>query len=434
LTLFSPGRDLPLPRLDDRTFADLVEEVRSAIPAYEPEWTDHNASDPGITLIELLAWATEMLVYRSHQVTQDHLIAFLQLLRGPAWPPEGWAPTDLDGDVAETLRELRALSQSVTVADHETLAAAVDGVGRALCVPRRNLVGSTETYRSAPAVADISVIVLPESLPDPPPEDDPSGAWQPPRELLDAVKARLEPTRIVTTRLHVVGPVFVPLSVSAVVARQPEAPAAGDLRQVIAAAIGDFFHPLRGGKDGHGAPAGRSVYVSEVYGVIEHVPGVDHVPDLTIESAWQPRFTRAAEGKVVWNDDGTQLGLDLDAHHLPLALPALDRIVIGSEFVRISVRLRAGAPVAIDTHELLDVVRRRFHPLADGPDGSSAWTTTSAQLRADLSQLPGAVIDVLEMSGDPAHVSTDPTTGVTTVTVPAGHLAEVDVRLARRDV
>jgi hypothetical protein len=252
--------------------------------------------------------------------------------------------------------------------------------------------------------------------------------------LLDAVRAKLQPTRIVTTRLHVVGPVFVPLFVSAVIARHPEAAVAGDLRQAIAAAIADFFHPLSGGKDGHGAPPGRTIYASEVYGILERVPGVDHVPDLRIESAWQPQFTRAVEGKVLWNDDGTQLGLDLDAHHLPLALPALDRIVIGSEFVRISVRLRAGAPVAVDTHELLDVVRRRFHPLADGPDGSSAWTTTSTQLRDDLSRVPGAVVDALELSGDPAHVSTDPTTGITTVTVPAGHLAEVDVRLARRDV
>ena len=29
-----------------------------------PEWTEHNVSDPGITLIELFAWMTEMLIYR----------------------------------------------------------------------------------------------------------------------------------------------------------------------------------------------------------------------------------------------------------------------------------------------------------------------------------------------------------------------------------
>ena len=40
---------LPLPNLDDRRWADLVEEGRALIPFYAPEWTDHNASDPGIT-------------------------------------------------------------------------------------------------------------------------------------------------------------------------------------------------------------------------------------------------------------------------------------------------------------------------------------------------------------------------------------------------
>ena len=43
---------LPVPNLDDRTFQDLVNEARRRIPVYCPEWTDHNLSDPGITLSE----------------------------------------------------------------------------------------------------------------------------------------------------------------------------------------------------------------------------------------------------------------------------------------------------------------------------------------------------------------------------------------------
>ena len=59
---------LPVPNLDDRTFQDLVNEARSRIPLHCPEWSDHNLSDPGITLIELFAWMTELIIYRLNQV------------------------------------------------------------------------------------------------------------------------------------------------------------------------------------------------------------------------------------------------------------------------------------------------------------------------------------------------------------------------------
>ena len=44
---------LDIPNLDDRRWADLVEDARALIPRQAPRWTDHNAHDPGITFIEL---------------------------------------------------------------------------------------------------------------------------------------------------------------------------------------------------------------------------------------------------------------------------------------------------------------------------------------------------------------------------------------------
>jgi hypothetical protein len=46
---------VPLPNLDDRRWIDLVEEGRSLLPFYAPQWTDHNIHDPGITLLELFS-------------------------------------------------------------------------------------------------------------------------------------------------------------------------------------------------------------------------------------------------------------------------------------------------------------------------------------------------------------------------------------------
>ena len=45
--------------LDNIDFGELVEFGRSMIPTYAPEWTDHNYHDPGIMLIELLAFVAD---------------------------------------------------------------------------------------------------------------------------------------------------------------------------------------------------------------------------------------------------------------------------------------------------------------------------------------------------------------------------------------
>jgi predicted phage baseplate assembly protein len=71
---------LPAPNLDDRRFQDIVDEAKRRIPRYCPEWTDHNVSDPGIALVELFAWMTEMTLYRLNQVPDRLYVKFLELV------------------------------------------------------------------------------------------------------------------------------------------------------------------------------------------------------------------------------------------------------------------------------------------------------------------------------------------------------------------
>jgi len=71
---------LPRPKLDDRQFQDIVDEAKKRIPHYTREWTDHNVSDPGVTLIELFAWMTDVLLYRLNQVPDLHFIQFMEML------------------------------------------------------------------------------------------------------------------------------------------------------------------------------------------------------------------------------------------------------------------------------------------------------------------------------------------------------------------
>jgi predicted phage baseplate assembly protein len=74
--------------LDLRDFQDIVDEARRLIPRYCPEWTDHNVSDPGITLIELFAWMTEMTLYQLNRVPDRMYERFLEMVGVQRRPPE----------------------------------------------------------------------------------------------------------------------------------------------------------------------------------------------------------------------------------------------------------------------------------------------------------------------------------------------------------
>ena len=69
-----------LPVIDNRRYDELVAELRTRIPRYTPEWTDLNDSDPGITLIQLFAWLSDMLLYRMGRVPELNYLKFLELL------------------------------------------------------------------------------------------------------------------------------------------------------------------------------------------------------------------------------------------------------------------------------------------------------------------------------------------------------------------
>ncbi|MCW2977288.1 MAG: putative baseplate assembly protein [Actinomycetia bacterium] len=78
---------LPVPNLDDRRFQDLVDDAKRLVQLQCPEWTDHNVSDPGVTLIELFAWMTDQILYRLNRVPDLHYVKFLDLLGVTLFPP-----------------------------------------------------------------------------------------------------------------------------------------------------------------------------------------------------------------------------------------------------------------------------------------------------------------------------------------------------------
>lgn len=78
---------LPAPNLDDRRFQQLVDEAKRFIQRRCPEWSDHNVSDPGVTLVEVFAHMVDQLVYRLNRVPEKNYLAFLDLLGVRMFPP-----------------------------------------------------------------------------------------------------------------------------------------------------------------------------------------------------------------------------------------------------------------------------------------------------------------------------------------------------------
>lgn len=108
---------LPVPNLDDRRFQDLVDEAKRLVQQRCPEWTDHNVSDPGVTLIETFAWMTDQLIYRLNRVPDRNYIKFLELIGVTLFPPTA-ARTDvtfwLSGPQPDVVR-IPAATQVATV-------------------------------------------------------------------------------------------------------------------------------------------------------------------------------------------------------------------------------------------------------------------------------------------------------------------------------
>lgn len=67
------------PTLDTLRWDDLVRQGRAQLPIVSPAWTDENTSDPGIALLELIAWIVETDSFRSNAVSDRERRRLLSL-------------------------------------------------------------------------------------------------------------------------------------------------------------------------------------------------------------------------------------------------------------------------------------------------------------------------------------------------------------------
>jgi hypothetical protein len=324
-----------MPELDDRDYDDLVQEGLSLLPVAAPGWTNHNPSDPGITLVELLAYFAEMLVYRLGRVTPASRLQFLKLLKGTDW--EGLTDESkarflalLAGDKREAWERLakcrsidieREIDCAIAIAGAAELDAATDYVAQdlmrnecavtaldfeqiarktalghlgpdcplsILCVPSVNLeadragrANHMEGGASPPSGhrAHVSVVVAPGlDL------DDASAA-----ELRKKIKTDLVARSLLTTRVHVVAPLYLHVSVGATIVPRP-----GQSAQRLSDAVNENLRgrfglqpgqkPRAGEADDNGGGRffGKPLRIAELIEAIDETAGVDYVEHVRI--------------------------------------------------------------------------------------------------------------------------------------------------------
>ena len=309
---------LDLPNLDDRTYDDLVQEALSLIPTDAPEWTNHNPSDPGITLIELFAYLTEMLLYRQNRITDANRWRFVQLLNGVDWTQQqaerygvNWhQELDLEAELRQAVMGTRDRHRAVTCADFEALAQAADPqVARAHCIPQRNLVTENRQQRDQIQAGHISVIIVPAQGTANP---------QPNSTLIQAVQDYLAPRRLLTTRIHVVGPRYVSVGIrlTLVLKRDAIEPTA---QAAAIQALEQFLSPLvPGGPDQAGWPFGRNVYVSEIYALLDDLDSIDYVQ----QTDGQDELTVDDPSRLIQHPTAQLIGINLEPDEL--VHPAID--------------------------------------------------------------------------------------------------------------
>jgi hypothetical protein len=420
---------LQLPNLDDRRYKDLVEEGRSLIPTYSPEWTNHNPSDPGITLVELFAYLTEMMIYRLDRVTDENRKKFLKLLSGPEWTPG----RDLISDTRAAVRKIREIYRAVTCDDHEKLVVEhFDQIKRAHCIAGKNLEAGTESGRLQEKPGHLSVMIVPGEQwagtgklgPSPTPEQ------------LQEVWAYLDERRILTTRHHVVGPLYAPVVVEAVIIRRTDTSAGAVIERAVGQ-LEEFLNPLPSGNKA-GWPFGRDVYVSEVCEELEKIDGIDYIADLMLLSSCGSGAQGCVPAQSIWHDQGDLIGLEITDHVLPGAAVSGDGIVVvpPSQVLVVNVTVEGALSPSVDPasakRRIKQATRAFFHPLYDGPrqDSTSAKELKMADLTSRLASTGDfQQVDSITMRTDPLCYLYESDGKVSGVKAEAGIIIDARLRL-----
>ena len=178
---------LAAPNLDDRRFQQLVDDAKRLVQQRCPEWTDHNVSDPGVTLIETFAFMVDQLVYRLNRVPDRNYIKFLDLVGIRLFPPTAastdvtfWLSAPLDTNVQVPIGAQASTGQATgqeavtfsTVEQRDIVPCQLETIGSSVADGplrdhREELAGGVEfdCFGDEPAAGDALYVGLDKAVP-----------------------------------------------------------------------------------------------------------------------------------------------------------------------------------------------------------------------------------------------------------------------------
>ncbi len=267
---------LVIPNLDIKDFEQLMKEALAKLPAYSDTWTEYNASDPGITIIELLAWVSDVNSYRLNRLGREQYLAFLNLLNR--------VPNNAEMSKKEILTSLLAFgnhlpapTRAVTLKDYEYFALHTPDLSVKLARVKATADKATNT---------VNVLVIPHSE-----ESSPSLTVAEKK----AIKKYLEPKKLLTTTICMTKATYIPVDVSVKIFTQYGDPVS--MKEEILLILKKFLHPLYGGTEGKGWAFGEDVHISHIYLLLNKLDKVDRIDTVNIKTdtdiKWEQKVTIA---------------------------------------------------------------------------------------------------------------------------------------------
>ena len=282
---------IPLPDLDTRTYEDIVDEMISSIPKYTDKWTDHNPSDPGITILEMLSWVAETTLYRINRIPDRSYFNFLRLVAGACGVDDvncmlkdpyvdrshrqilEFIKEIEEGDEkqiaemkANALSFLSSRYRAVTEDDFESLA--IEATDDA-----QNRIGGAKVKRAivykTQGREKVEIVVV----------SDTGYGYD---ELVPMVRDYLEPRKLIGTAIEVRRPVFTDVAIDIrllchhyAIAEKVEV----DIRKRILKHLDHFV----GGDGGTGWPYRRPLTIYEIAQIVEETDGVKQSESITFD-------------------------------------------------------------------------------------------------------------------------------------------------------
>ncbi len=285
---------IQLPELATRTYRDILDEMVSSIPKYSENWTNYNPSDPGIMILEILAWIFDATLYRIDRLPEETYLNFLRLVAGAEGEEVAMLLDKLNNnpnsdryhiDLLEFLQKIEDKNEEGKTSTTDMKAAVLKFMQsnyraitkenfEALAIEATNNRGNDKPKVKKAIVngnldGNVEIIIISDRL-------DHYG------ELKETVKKYIEPRKLICTKIIVKEPVYSHLNIYIEVVLLPNILTDLTSKKIRDNIIG-FLDPLKGGDEKKGWIYGRAVSIFELFHIIEETEGVDHAESVIMD-------------------------------------------------------------------------------------------------------------------------------------------------------